>query len=69
MTSEVAEAVDELTPREIEVLRLVTHGLTNAQVAARLSVSTLTVNAHLRSIYGKAGVDVAGGGDEVCDRA
>ncbi|MFN8513610.1 MAG: tetratricopeptide repeat protein [Chloroflexia bacterium] len=56
VTSEVAEAVDELTPREIEVLRLVTHGLTNAQVAARLSVSTLTVNAHLRSIYGKLGV-------------
>lgn len=46
----------ELTAREVEVLRLVTRGLTNAQVAERLSVSTLTVNAHLRSIYGKIGV-------------
>jgi predicted ATPase/DNA-binding CsgD family transcriptional regulator len=53
---EAARAMGELTPREVEVLRLVTHGLTNAQVAARLSVSVLTVNAHLRSIYGKIGV-------------
>jgi predicted ATPase/DNA-binding CsgD family transcriptional regulator len=54
--TEATPSLDELTPREIEVLRLVTHGLTNAQVAARLSLSTLTVNAHLRSIYGKLGV-------------
>ncbi|MBV9281146.1 MAG: response regulator transcription factor [Chloroflexi bacterium] len=42
-----------LTPREVEVLRLVARGLTDAQVAAALVVSRRTVNAHLRSIYSK----------------
>ena len=45
-----------LTPREIEVLRLVSQGLTNIQVAERLIVSPLTVNAHVRSIYNKLDV-------------
>ena len=45
-----------LTAREVEVLRLVAQGLTDAQVAERLFVSPHTVNAHLRSIYGKLGV-------------
>jgi len=42
-----------LTAREVEVLRLVAQGLTDAQVAQRLVVSAHTVHAHLRSIYGK----------------
>ncbi|HET8631065.1 MAG TPA: helix-turn-helix transcriptional regulator, partial [Thermomicrobiales bacterium] len=45
-----------LTAREAEVLRLVAAGLSDAQVAAQLFVSPHTVNAHLRSIYGKLGV-------------
>jgi DNA-binding NarL/FixJ family response regulator len=45
-----------LTPREGEVLRLVARGMTSAQIADRLVVSTFTVNAHLRSIYGKIDV-------------
>jgi predicted ATPase/DNA-binding CsgD family transcriptional regulator len=45
-----------LTPREVEVLRLLARGLTNAQVAEELIVSQLTVKAHLRSIYSKLGV-------------
>lgn len=45
-----------LTPREMEVLRLVAAGLTNAQVAERLTVTPRTVNAHLTAIYGKLGV-------------
>ncbi len=44
---------EQLSPREAEVLRLVAAGLTDAQVAERLFLSTRTVNAHLRSIYGK----------------
>ena len=47
---------DALTAREIEVLRLVTTGLTNPQIADHLIISPLTVNAHLRSIYSKLGV-------------
>ncbi len=42
-----------LTAREVEVLKLVTQGLTNAKVAERLILSPRTVNAHLRTIYGK----------------
>ena len=45
-----------LTGQEAEVLRLVA-GLTNAQVAERLYLSPPTVNAHLRTIYGKLGVN------------
>jgi predicted ATPase/DNA-binding CsgD family transcriptional regulator len=42
-----------LTPREVEVLRLVARGLTDAQVAAELVISPRTVGKHLQSIYGK----------------
>jgi DNA-binding NarL/FixJ family response regulator len=42
-----------LTMREVEVLRLVASGLTNAQIAQQLVISTRTVNAHIRSIYNK----------------
>ena len=45
-----------LTGREVEVLRLVAKGLTNAQVAQELYLSPRTVNAHLNSIYHKLGV-------------
>jgi DNA-binding CsgD family transcriptional regulator len=42
-----------LTAREVEVLRLLARGLTNVQIAEELTVSLLTVKAHVRSIYGK----------------
>ena len=45
-----------LTAREVEVLRLVAQGLTDAQVAEQLVISPRTVNGHLRSIYSKIGV-------------
>ena len=46
-----------LTEREVEVLRLVARGLTNVEVAERLTVSRHTVNMHLRSIYAKLEVN------------
>jgi predicted ATPase/class 3 adenylate cyclase/DNA-binding CsgD family transcriptional regulator len=46
-----------LTAREVEVLRLVAQGLTDAQVAARLVISPRTVKTHLTSIYNRLGVD------------
>ncbi len=45
-----------LTPREVEVLRLVAMGMTNEQVANQLVISPRTVDTHLTSIYGKIGV-------------
>ncbi|MCC6630025.1 MAG: AAA family ATPase [Chloroflexi bacterium] len=49
-----------LTAREAEVLRLVAVGLANAEIAARLSLSPRTVNAHLTTIYSKLGVATRG---------
>jgi adenylate cyclase len=45
-----------LTPREIDVLRLVAVGLADAEVARQLFLSIRTVHAHLRSIYRKLGL-------------
>src|SRR5688500_2462482 len=46
---------DPLTPREIEVLELIAHGLANKQIAARLGISDQTVKFHVASISGKLG--------------
>ena len=56
--AETTQAPDTfgLTARERAVLRLVTQGLTYAQMAEQLVISPRTVDAHLRSIYGKLGV-------------
>src|SRR5215207_7231656 len=45
-----------LSAREVEVLRLVAEGLTNAAAAERLCLSRRTVDAQLRGIYDKLGV-------------
>ncbi|GHO95502.1 hypothetical protein KSF_055500 [Reticulibacter mediterranei] len=45
-----------LTAREVEVLRLVAAGMTDARIAETLILSPRTVNTHLRSIYAKLGV-------------
>jgi len=45
-----------LTAREVEVLRLLAAGLTDAQIAGQLVISSRTVNAHLTSIYHKIAV-------------
>jgi DNA-binding CsgD family transcriptional regulator len=56
-TAESRQYPAGLTDREVEILRLVTQGLTYAQIAERLIISSHTVNAHLRTIYGKLGVN------------
>jgi len=45
-----------LTEREVEVLRLITYGLTTRQVARRLAISPRTADHHIEHIYAKLGV-------------
>ncbi|HLZ58780.1 MAG TPA: LuxR C-terminal-related transcriptional regulator, partial [Ktedonosporobacter sp.] len=45
-----------LTRRELDVLRLLAQGLTNAQIAEQLVLSVVTVNSYLRTIYSKLAV-------------
>jgi DNA-binding NarL/FixJ family response regulator len=49
-------ALDQLTPREREVLSLIYDGETNAAIAARLGVSTNTVRTHVAGVLHKLGV-------------
>ena len=53
---ELAPSTAGLSSREVEVLKLVTEGLTDAEAAERLYISPRTVSQHLRSIYNKLGV-------------
>ena len=52
----VAAARRVLTPRELEIVRMVATGLRNKQIGEALSISEGTVKIHLHSIYGKLGV-------------
>jgi ATP/maltotriose-dependent transcriptional regulator MalT len=56
LTAVLDRAEAELTERELDVLRLVAEGLSNADVADRLVLSPRTVHSHLRSIFTKLGV-------------
>ena len=51
------EATETLTPREIEIVRMVAQGLRNRVIAEKLSLSEGTVKVHLHNIYQKLGVD------------
>ena len=49
------DLVESLTPREIEVLQLLSQGLPNKGIAQRLGISDQTVKFHVSSISGKLG--------------
>jgi DNA-binding CsgD family transcriptional regulator len=54
--SPTSEIDDRLTPREREVLGLVRVGMSNAEIAAALSLANGTVRRHLQNVYAKLGV-------------
>ncbi len=49
--------VEPLTQREQEVMECVADGLTNKQIADKLSISPNTLKVHIRNLYGKMGVE------------
>jgi NarL family two-component system response regulator LiaR len=51
------EPIEELTPRELEVLRLMAQGLPNRKIAEQLLVNERTIKHHVSEILSKLGVD------------
>jgi DNA-binding NarL/FixJ family response regulator len=48
---------EQLTPRELGVLRLVARGLSNAEIGRELFIGEATVKTHLLRVFGKLGVN------------
>ena len=51
------EAASQLTPREVELIRMVAEGLRNREIAERLSITEGTVKVHLHNVYKKLQVE------------
>ncbi|MEW5942135.1 MAG: response regulator transcription factor, partial [Chloroflexota bacterium] len=54
--SQVEDLLDALTPREREIFQLAAHGLTNPQIAEKLSLSARTVEMHRGNLMKKLGL-------------
>ncbi len=49
-----SEKLDMLSPREMEIMELISHSMTNEEIADKLFISSKTVKTHLRNIFLKA---------------
>jgi DNA-binding NarL/FixJ family response regulator len=54
LTELSSEKLDMLSPREMEVMELISHSMTNEEIAEKLFLSPKTVKTHLRNIFMKA---------------
>jgi DNA-binding NarL/FixJ family response regulator len=57
LSSRPKESLDDLTAREVEILKLVATGLANKQIAYRLTISEKTVRNHISKVYEKLGLE------------
>jgi DNA-binding NarL/FixJ family response regulator len=57
------DPLEELTPREREVIELMAQGLSNAAIAQRLVVTDGAVEKHVTNIFGKLGLHTSAGGN------
>jgi len=56
LANNTQESIEPLTPREIDVLRLIVQGYTNRQIGEELSISVRTVEGHRANLSGKLGL-------------
>lgn len=54
-TSQASEVAEQLTPRELQVLKLIVQGYTNRQIGTELNISVRTVEGHRANLSGKLG--------------
>ena len=52
----VPDVLDELTEREMDVLKLAAKGMSNRRIAEELVISVRTVQTHLNNVFNKFGV-------------
>lgn len=57
ISDEICENIAKLTQRELEILKMVSAGATNADIAEKLFVKEVTIKTHLNSIYKKLNVE------------
>lgn len=56
ITEHQRQALDSLSPKEMEVAKLVSHGATNKMIAREMNITERTVKAHLTTIFQKMGL-------------
>ena len=56
-TTFAAPILSGLSPRETDILKLIAQGLSNKEIARSLYIGPETVKSHLKSVFGKLGVE------------
>ena len=57
VSKETMENISRLTQRELEILKMVSKGASNADIAEKLFVKEVTIKTHLNNIYKKLNVE------------